>query len=125
MFGALLWLALQTGRYAEQAGQLFAARLAEGIGALLVIQALINIGVNLGVLPTKGLTLPFISYGGSSMLMCCAAMGFLFAVQRQCLQTPLVKIGETLRVKVGVRKPSRYAVRHTQAGNLPVNGRLA
>mgnify|MGYP000844841819 FL=1 len=85
LFGALLWFALQTGRLAAQAGQLFAARLAEGVGALLVIQALINIGVNLGVLPTKGLTLPFISYGGSSMLMCCAAIGLLLAVQRQCL----------------------------------------
>jgi cell division protein FtsW len=89
LFGALLWFALQTGRLAAQAGQLFAARLAEGVGALLVIQALINIGVNLGVLPTKGLTLPFISYGGSSMLMCCAAIGLLLAVQRQCLYTGL------------------------------------
>ena len=99
LFAALLWLALQTARYAEQAGQLFAARLAEGIGAFLVIQALINIGVNLGVLPTKGLTLPFISYGGSSMLVCCAAVGFLFAVQRQCLEQPFTK--------ASVRKPIR------------------
>ena len=99
LFGALLWLALQTARVAERAGHLFAARLAEGLGAFLVIQALINIGVNLGVLPTKGLTLPFISYGGSSMLVCCAAVGFLFAVQRQCLEQPFAK--------AGVRKPIR------------------
>ena len=96
LFGPLLWLALQTGRLAAQAGYLFAARLAEGVGVLLVVQALINIGVNLGVLPTKGLTLPFISYGGSSMLMCCAAIGLLLAVQRQCLYVDLpVKITNT------------------------------
>ena len=50
---------------------------------MLVIQAIINIGVNLGVLPTKGLTLPFVSYGGTSMLVCCAALGLLLAVDRQ------------------------------------------
>jgi cell division protein FtsW len=74
---------LVIARAAELVGKIFAARLAQGIGFLLVFQATINIGVNLGVLPTKGLTLPFISYGGSSMLVCCTAMGMLFAVDRQ------------------------------------------
>ena len=67
----------------ELVGKIYAARLAQGIGFLLVFQAIINMGVNLGILPTKGLTLPFISYGGSSMLVCCAAMGLLFAVDIQ------------------------------------------
>lgn len=106
LFGPLLWFSLQTGRLAAQAGYLFAARLAEGVGALLVVQALINIGVNLGVLPTKGLTLPFISYGGSSMLMCCAAIGLLLAVQRQCLYVDLpAKITNT-KLKRPVRASS-------------------
>jgi cell division protein FtsW len=83
LFALLLHRALVIARAAELVGKIYAARLAQGIGFLLVFQAAINIGVNLGVLPTKGLNLPFISYGGSSMLVCCAAMGMLFAVDRQ------------------------------------------
>ncbi|MFT5608634.1 MAG: cell division protein FtsW [Parvicella sp.] len=83
LFSLLLHRALVIARAAELVGKIYAARLAQGIGFLLVFQAAINIGVNLGVLPTKGLNLPFISYGGSSMLVCCAAMGMLFAVDRQ------------------------------------------
>ena len=51
-------------------------------GLLLVIQAMINMGVNMGLLPTKGLTLPLMSYGGSSMLATSFALGLLFAVDR-------------------------------------------
>ena len=83
LFALLLHRALVISRTAELIGRIYAARLAQGIGFLLVFQAMINIGVNLGALPTKGLTLPFISYGGSSMLVCCVAMGLLFAVDRQ------------------------------------------
>jgi len=83
LFGLLLHRALVIARAAELIGKIYAARLAQGVGFLLVFQAMINIGVNLGVLPTKGLTLPFISYGGSSMLICCVAIGLLFAVDRQ------------------------------------------
>ncbi len=83
LFGLLLHRSLVIARASELVGKIYAARLAQGIGFLLVFQAMINIGVNLGVLPTKGLTLPFISYGGSSMLICCVAIGLLFAVDRQ------------------------------------------
>ena len=83
LFALLLHRALMIARNAELIGRIYAARLAQGVGFLLVFQAVINIGVNLGALPTKGLTLPFISYGGSSMLACCAAMGLLFAIDRQ------------------------------------------
>jgi len=83
LYALLLHRALVISRAAELVGQIYAARLAQGVGFLLVFQAVINIGVNLGVLPTKGLTLPFISYGGSSMLVCCIAIGLLFGVDRQ------------------------------------------
>lgn len=83
LFALLLHRALVISRAAELIGRIYAARLAQGIGFLLVFQAIVNIGVNLGVLPTKGITLPFISYGGSSLLVSCAAMGLLFAVDRQ------------------------------------------
>ena len=83
LYALLLHRALVISRAAELIGRIYAARLAQGIGFLLVFQAMINIGVNLGALPTKGLTLPFISYGGSSMLVCCVAIGLLFGVDRQ------------------------------------------
>jgi len=83
LYALLLHRALVVSRAAELVGRIYAARLAQGIGFLLVFQAVINIGVNLGALPTKGLTLPFISYGGSSMLVCCIAIGLVFGVDRQ------------------------------------------
>jgi cell division protein FtsW len=93
LFATLLYRALVIARAAEMIGRIYAARLAQGVGFLLVVQALVNIGVNLGVLPTKGLTLPFISYGGSSMLVCCTAMGLLFAVDRQNRQRQVIESG--------------------------------
>ena len=93
LYAALLQRALLISRQAELVGRVYAARLAQGIGILLVFQAVINIGVNLGVLPTKGLTLPFISYGGSSMLVCCIAIGLLFGVDRQNRSGELKKGG--------------------------------
>ena len=52
------------------------------LGLLLGLQAMINMGVNMGMLPTKGLTLPFVSYGGSSLLVCCLAAGILLRIER-------------------------------------------
>lgn len=83
LFAVLLHRALKIAKNAELVGKIYSARLAQGVGILLVFQAIINIGVNLGALPTKGITLPFISYGGTSMLVCCFAMGLLFAVDIQ------------------------------------------
>jgi cell division protein FtsW len=65
---------------AEQGGNLFAAYLAYGIGTWLGMQAIINVGVNTGLLPTKGLTLPLMSYGGSSMLLNCIAIALLLRI---------------------------------------------
>jgi cell division protein FtsW len=58
----------------------FAVCLAYGIGLWFGVQALINIGVNMGVLPTKGLTLPLMSYGGSSMVAMCMALAVLLRI---------------------------------------------
>ncbi|HEY5740064.1 MAG TPA: putative lipid II flippase FtsW [Gammaproteobacteria bacterium] len=60
--------------------QAFAAYLAYGVGLLITLQAIINIGVNMGALPTKGLTLPFISYGGNSILSMSFAVGLILRV---------------------------------------------
>jgi cell division protein FtsW len=58
----------------------FAGYCAFGIALWMSLQSFVSIGVNLGLLPTKGLTLPLISYGGSSILMTCAALGLLLRV---------------------------------------------
>ncbi len=72
--------ALIIGFRAEQQGQHFSGYAAYGIGFLLGMQTLINIGVNTGLLPTKGLTLPMLSYGGSSLLVCCVSVGLLLRI---------------------------------------------
>ncbi len=82
LYALLLWRAFAIARRALEQGHCFAGFLAQGIGLLLVCQAAIHIGVNTGLLPTKGLTLPLMSYGGSSMLSSMAAVGLLFAVDR-------------------------------------------
>lgn len=81
--------ALRLGRKAQLAGQAFAAYCAYGIAMMWTGQAFINIGVNAGLLPTKGLTLPFISYGGSSLMVCCVSLAVLVRIEwemRQALQ---------------------------------------
>ncbi|MFQ5994000.1 MAG: putative lipid II flippase FtsW [Acidiferrobacterales bacterium] len=83
LFGVLIVRAFLIAREAERVGLLYPARLAQGIGLLLGLQAMVNMGVNMGVLPTKGLTLPFMSYGGSSIVMCFVAIGLLLAIERE------------------------------------------
>lgn len=83
LFAVFLWRTFMIARQAEDAGMFYGARLAQGIGMLIIIQAMVNMGVNLGVFPTKGLNLPFISYGGSSALVNFVALGILFAIDRQ------------------------------------------
>jgi cell division protein FtsW len=80
LFAALVGRALMLGLRAVERGRLFAGYCAFGVGLSLGLQTLVSIGVNLGVLPTKGLTLPLISSGGSSVLMTCAAVGLLLRV---------------------------------------------
>lgn len=69
LFAILVANMFKIGRRAEKAGQLFSAFVVYGVGLLFSAQIFINIGVNVGLLPTKGLTLPFLSYGGSSLIV--------------------------------------------------------
>jgi cell division protein FtsW len=73
----VVYRAFRSGRRALNAGLPFAGYLCYGVGLLLGVQVLFNAGVNTGLLPTKGLTLPFISYGGNSLLVCCALLGLV------------------------------------------------
>ncbi|MGY0505495.1 putative lipid II flippase FtsW [Luteimonas sp. e5] len=76
LVGRALWIGLQCVDMRRH----FAGYLAFGIGLWLAMQAFVSIGVNLGLLPTKGLTLPLISSGGSSVLVTCVALGLLLRV---------------------------------------------
>ena len=80
MYVFIVFRSYSIAAIAEQGGNLFAAFLAYGIGTWLGLQALINIGVNTGLLPTKGLTLPLMSYGGSSTLVSCIAIALLLRI---------------------------------------------
>ncbi len=80
LFGIVVWRGFKIGQAAEQLDRRFAAYLCYGLSGWLGLQALINMGVNMGVLPTKGLTLPLISYGGSSLVTVSLMIGLVLRV---------------------------------------------
>ncbi|MGP4845697.1 putative lipid II flippase FtsW [Marinobacter sp. 1Y8] len=85
LFTALVWVGFVIARRAEQADMPFAACFGYGLTLLLGLQATINIAVNTGLLPTKGLTLPLVSYGGSSLLASCVCIGVLARIEMERL----------------------------------------
>lgn len=82
LFAALMWTVFQLARSCWSQGYMFCCFLALGVGFQISFQAIVHVGVNIGLLPTTGLTLPFISYGGSSMLSSMIGIGLLLAVER-------------------------------------------
>ena len=94
VIGLLAALALRIfwiGHRAEQQGRFFDGYLAYGIGFIFAAQSLINLGVNTGLLPTKGLTLPLISYGGSSLLVSCIALAIVLRIDYEGRQLTLAQ----------------------------------
>ena len=89
LYAVLVWRAFVIAAQAVRAESFFAAYLAYGIGIWFGLQSFINVGVNMGLLPTKGLTLPLMSYGGSSMIVMCAAVALLLRVdyETRCTAT--------------------------------------
>ena len=83
LFVVLIYRAFAVGREAMMREKYFAALVAQGIGVWLSAQAFINMGVNMGVLPTKGLTLPFLSYGGTGIVMNCLAVAVLLRIDAE------------------------------------------
>jgi cell division protein FtsW len=83
LFALLVGRALKISRDAGAAGLLFQSYLAAAIGIWLGLQSFVNIGVNMGLLPTKGLTLPLLSYGGSSMLVTLGWLGVLLRIHHE------------------------------------------
>ena len=85
LFIGLVWRSFYIARLAQNAGLQFASYLAIGFGLWLGLQAFINIGVNMGALPTKGLTLPLMSYGRSSLIVTLAWLGLLLRVYHEAM----------------------------------------
>ncbi len=83
LFYWLIKRAFEIGRQAVALERVFAGLVAQGVGLWIGVQAFINMGVATGVLPTKGLTLPFMSYGGSALLAMIAAVGIVLRVDRE------------------------------------------
>ena len=83
LFLALLWRVFELGKRAHSAEHFFEAYLAIGLGTWLGLQAFINVGVNMGMLPTKGLTLPLISYGRSSLIITLIGIGLLLRIHHE------------------------------------------
>jgi len=83
VIGLFAWIVLRAfaiGRQAAQRGRHFSALAAQGIGIWIGFQALINMGVNMGLLPTKGLTLPLMSFGGTGLVVNCVALAILLRI---------------------------------------------
>lgn len=94
LFGGLLFISIfvimlfrivSIARCAELLDKRFAAYYCYGVALILFIQLFINVGVNIGLLPTKGLTLPLLSYGGSSLLVTLCMLGVVFRVNRELI----------------------------------------
>lgn len=85
LFSLIIWRAFAIGVMAEELKQRFHAFIAYGLGIWFGFQSFVNMGVNMGMLPTKGLTLPFMSYGGGSMIVMCVSMALLFRVYSELL----------------------------------------
>jgi len=81
LYGFILWKSFNLAKIADQQGNRFAGYLALGIGVWIGLQSFINIGVNMGILPTKGITLPMMSYGGSSAIVFAVAFTVLLRIE--------------------------------------------
>jgi cell division protein FtsW len=83
LYSILVWRGFMIGFTAYSQGRLFAAYTAYGVTFWLGLQAAINMGVNSGLLPTKGLTLPLLSYGGASLVVNCIVIALLLRVDHE------------------------------------------
>ncbi len=119
LFALLVWRIIRIAMAAKHEGHLFGAYLAYGIGLWVAIQTIINLGVNMGILPTKGLTLPLISAGGSSLLVMCTALGLVLRVHQEVMLTQSQALRKSARKpKSKPKKPkSRSAAKTKKARN--------
>lgn len=81
LYGYIVWKSFRLAKIADQQGNRFAGYLSIGIGVWIGLQSFINMGVNMGILPTKGITLPMMSYGGSSAVVFAVAFTLLLRIE--------------------------------------------
>ncbi|MEH6446482.1 MAG: putative lipid II flippase FtsW [Oceanospirillaceae bacterium] len=93
LYFILVFRVFRIGRQAEKQQQFFMAFVTYGFALVLSAQILINIGVNVGAVPTKGLTLPLLSYGGSSLIVCAAMIAVILRIDYE-LKLQRLKVGE-------------------------------
>lgn len=86
LYGFILWKSFNLAKIADQQGNRFAGYLALGIGVWIGLQSFINMGVNMGILPTKGITLPMMSYGGSSAIVFAVSFTLLLRIELEIRQ---------------------------------------
>ncbi|TAN06096.1 MAG: putative lipid II flippase FtsW [Rhodanobacteraceae bacterium] len=104
LFALLVGRGLQLGLRGVEVGQHRAGYVAFGISLMIGLQSLVSVGVNLGVLPTKGLTLPLISSGGSSTLMTCVMLGVLLRAAYEIHRAEDARRMATRRSEAGARQ---------------------
>jgi len=97
LFVLLVWRSFYISRVAAEAGLAFQAYCAAAFGIWLALQTFINVGVNMGILPTKGLTLPLMSYGGSSVMVTIGWLGLLMRIHHEAQTSG----------RLAVKRPSR------------------
>ena len=105
LFGIVVWRGFVIGRRAEALDERFRAYLCYGLSSWIGFQALINMAVNMGILPTKGLTLPLMSYGGSSLVTVCLILGLILRVDYE----NRVAIGQTAKARPRMDRTPRPA----------------
>lgn len=91
LFAAVCFRIFTIANRLLQKGQIFSGQLTMGIGLVIATQAFINMGVNMGLLPTKGLTLPFVSYGGSSLLVSAVMLGLVLRAEKEAMNSKPAK----------------------------------
>ena len=97
LFSGMIWRIFDIARKAAIRGDQFASLAVTGVGLLIAFQAFINIGVACGLLPTKGLTLPFISYGGSSLIISAGMIGMVLRLSfENAINSPIAKLPSSI-----------------------------
>ncbi len=104
LYGFFIIKILLIGKHSEKVGNFFAAYICYGVGLLLSAQIFINVGVNSGLLPTKGLTLPFLSYGGSSLIVCCAFLALVLRASSEAYGKEVIKVEAKKTIKNAGKK---------------------
>ncbi len=116
LYLVLIFRVFRIGRQAEKQKQFFMGFVTYGFALVLSAQILINIGVNVGAVPTKGLTLPLLSYGGSSLMVCTAMIAVILRIDYE-LKQQRIRLGDSADYSISDSVGGTYLLSHIQAKN--------